>query len=87
MDVIKKIECCIDCEFHLVIRDDDPTDGFCDDDVAVVCTLKENDKRDMASKYLSDRHRNKCITRSCRPHYVRKETTPIPKWCPKGFNV
>src|SRR4051812_3276113 len=32
---------CIGCKHHEVIADPDPHDWFCDDDVAVVCTLKK----------------------------------------------
>jgi hypothetical protein len=82
----KKIEACIDCEFHETINDPDPHDWFCDDDVAVVCTLVENDKRNLESEYMSDGHKNKLVTRSCRPYRIRKETI-IPSWCPKGLNL
>jgi hypothetical protein len=49
---------CIDCSSHEVIRDPDPDDWFCDDDVAVVCNL-------------SDRRR---ITCACRPYNIKKES-------------
>jgi transcription initiation factor TFIIIB Brf1 subunit/transcription initiation factor TFIIB len=81
---VDDIKSCIDCEYHKVISDPDPNDWFCDDDCAVVCTLKQNDERKEYSKYLSDKNPNKCITRSCRPYKIREETTPIPKWCPRG---
>ena len=29
---------CIDCTHHKVMRDPDPSDWFCDDDVKVVCS-------------------------------------------------
>jgi hypothetical protein len=75
---------CMECPFHEVISDPDPTDWFCDDDVAVVCREMANDKRKEESKYCSDMNQYKCITVSCRPYKTRKET-PIPKWCPKGL--
>jgi hypothetical protein len=73
---------CIDCGYHSVIPDPDPTDSFNYDDVAVVCTLKQNDDIKPNSKYLADRNAYKCITVSCRPHYIRKESD-TPDWCPK----
>lgn len=77
------IESCMDCEYHKVINDRDPDDWFCDDDCAVVCTLKGNDIKNMDSEYPADWNPYKCITSSCRPYKTRAETTPIPKWCPK----
>jgi len=76
---------CIDCEYHKVIEDPDPNDWFCDDDKAVVCTLEQNDTRDSDSEYASNRNPYKCITVSCRPHHIIKEST-IPDWCTKGDN-
>jgi len=80
---VDDIKTCMDCNYHKVIKDPDPKDWFCDDDCAVVCILKENDNRKEISEYSSDMNPYKCITCSCRPHHVKKETT-IPKWCPKG---
>lgn len=48
---------CTECTAHEVLPDPDPNDWFCDDDVKVVCTLKEN----------------KVITCACRPHHIKKE--------------
>jgi hypothetical protein len=79
---MKDFESCMDCVSHDIIKDPDPNDWFCDDDCAVVCTLMPNDDIDENSEYLSDRSPLKCITKSCRPHRTRVETTPIPKWCP-----
>lgn len=78
----KKEESCIGCDIHKIINDRDPFDSFNDDDVAVVCTLTINDKKDVNSKYLSDRQEFKCITNSCRPYNIIKESR-IPNWCPK----
>lgn len=61
---------CLSCEFHEVINDPDPEDWFCDDDTQVI-----------NSKYLSDRNQFKCITKSCRPYNVVKESD-TPAWCP-----
>lgn len=72
---------CMDCPHHLVINDPDPNDWFCDDDKAVVCKLKDNDKQDTQSKYLSDRHPNKVVEPSIRPYKLREEAI-VPEWCP-----
>lgn len=72
---------CLECPNHSVINDPDPNDWFCDDDVAVVCTKKENDKRDLTSNYFSDRNEYKAITVSCRPYNIKKESD-TPEWCP-----
>jgi hypothetical protein len=77
------METCIDCNEHRVIKDPDPNDWFCDDDVAVVCTLMGNTKRDLDSKYLAERNEFRCITVGCRPYNIKKETV-VPEWCPKG---
>ena len=55
---VQKISNCIDCPFHKVLPDPDPHDWFCDDDMKVVCTKKEN----------------KQITCACRPYNLRKES-------------
>lgn len=72
---------CLDCEYHQVIRDPDPDDWFCSDDLAVVCSLTPNPERDVISRWTSDHSRFKAITKSCRPHYLKKEST-TPSWCP-----
>ena len=72
---------CIECAHHKIISDPDPHDWFCDDDKAVVCTKTINDERDETSEYVSDRNEFKCVTRSCRPYNVEKESN-IPDWCP-----
>ncbi len=78
-----KIECsCIDCNKHSIISDRDPDDWFCDDDIAVVCSLVKNPSRDLESKYLSDHSKFKSITVGCRPYNVRRKAK-IPRWCPK----
>lgn len=74
---------CIDCGNHRIIPDPDPTDSFCDDDVAVVCLLVANDQRKEHSRYLADSSYYKCITVSCRPYQVRQECE-TPEWCPKN---
>lgn len=78
------VENCLDCDAHTIIKDPDPTDWFNDDDVAVVCTLKDNDEVKKDSRYMSDMCIYKSITRSCRPHKARKESN-VPKWCPKDY--
>ena len=72
---------CIDCKNHEIIKDPDPHDWFCDDDVAVVCRLIPNDKDAEDSPYLADHSPFKLITSSCRPYNIRKESG-TPKWCP-----
>ncbi len=72
---------CLDCPFHKVISDPDPNDWFCDDDQAVVCTKSKNKNQDTSSKYVSDRQEFKCVTSSCRPYKLEKESN-IPSWCP-----
>ena len=76
-----KIANCLKCNNHEIILDRDPYDWFCDDDMAVVCKLVKNPKQNLDSKYLADRNEFKSITRSCRPHYLTKEST-VPIWCP-----
>lgn len=78
------IDNCIDCKSHSVINDPDPDDWFCDDDVAVVCTLTQNNDVTPDSKYQSDMCAFKSVTRSCRPFKIRKESD-VPPWCPKGY--
>lgn len=74
---------CLDCSHHVVIRDrdPDPTDWFCDDDVAVTCTLTKNPTIDAQSKYVSNRNEFRSVTCGCRPYRARKEST-VPEWCP-----
>lgn len=72
---------CMDCPSSQVINDRDPDDWFCDDDVAVLCTKALNEKQNISSEYISERQPIRSITRSCRPHHVRKECD-VPKWCP-----
>jgi hypothetical protein len=45
---------CIDCPHHEVINDPDPSDWFCDDDVAVACNLVKT-KPDNSTNYAADR--------------------------------
>ena len=76
------ITCCLDCEKHKVINDPDPLDSFCYDDLAVICTLKENSEKDVNSKYAADRNMYKPVAVSVRPYNLRKESVS-PIWCPK----
>jgi hypothetical protein len=71
---------CLECPNHKVIRDPDPDDWFNDDDMAVIC-LKERQTPDPKSRYVSDSQPYRCITKSCRPYNLDKETY-IPNWCP-----
>ena len=72
---------CLDCDNHKIIADPDPDDWFCDDDKAVVCKISTNPKQDLSSKWKSDHHANRSVTRSCRPYNLREEST-VPEWCP-----
>jgi len=72
---------CIDCPNHEVINDRDPSDWFCDDDVAVVCTKTRNPTQNTQSKHASDHSPYRAITVACRPYQKRKESE-IPDWCP-----
>jgi len=66
---------CMDCPHHKVEHDPDPTDSFCDDDQAVLCTLAKN---------INNQHRwcdnhvwdHRPITWSCRPHHKRAYDKP-----------
>jgi hypothetical protein len=72
---------CLDCEFHKILPDPDPDDWFRDDDICVVCMKVSNDKKDLNSKWKSDRYEHKSVTFSCRPYKLRRETE-TPDWCP-----
>lgn len=72
---------CMDCPNHRVERDPDPTDWFCDDDVAVLCSKEPNVKKETRwSGGMLWPHRP--ATTSCRPYNMKRETSPVPKWCP-----
>lgn len=75
-----EIENCIDCPHHEIIIDPDPYDSFCSDDIAVLCSRKDNftSSKSYATGKLYDK---KPITISCRPYNKRKECV-IPNWCP-----
>jgi len=75
------IENCTECEKHLVIADPDPTDWFCDDDTAVVCTLTPNPKKDLKSRHRANHSDFRAITVACRPYNIKKESD-VPSWCP-----
>lgn len=70
---------CIECPNHLIVNDPDPTDSFCDDDVAVLCKLAKNDEN--CVRWCDDMlFPHKPITVSCRPHHIHKECN-VPNWC------
>jgi hypothetical protein len=71
--ITKKFSNCMDCEHHQEVRDPDPDDWFCDDDVAVLCTVTKP-RKDSGFPY-------RVITCACRPYNTRKECD-IPDWCP-----
>lgn len=79
--VIMNIENCTQCQHHTIVNDRDPDDWFCDDDVAVLCSLTPNPKIDKTSKYLSDHQAFRAITVACRPYNIQKESQ-TPQWCP-----
>lgn len=72
---------CCDCLHHEIIEDPDPDDWFCDDDVAVVCKITKNKKRDQNSKHKSNHSEFRAITIACRPYNIKKECS-TPTWCP-----
>ena len=72
---------CMDCPHKKVIADPDPSDWFCDDDEALVCTLTPNPKQDPSSNYQSNRNAFRSVTCSCRPYRLRQESNS-PDWCP-----
>ena len=76
-----KLENCIDCPFHEVQSDPDPDDWFCDDDVAVLCTLTGPDPKQGPWARPSQRWLHFAITQSCRPDNVKQEAA-VPDWCP-----
>lgn len=49
MEKTLKITNCLQCPNHQVINDGDPYDSFCSDDLAVVCKLVKNPKKDPKS--------------------------------------
>lgn len=71
------IKNCTQCPHHKVVADPDPYDWFCDDDCAVICTMK---------KSRAERHERfgglRPVTVACRPYMTAKETAPPPDWCP-----
>lgn len=75
-----KIDNCLDCPHRLVVADPDPSDWFCDTDVAVLCNLADNmDGFKTAKNPRPFSHRP--VTVSCSPVRVRRECT-VPSWCP-----
>lgn len=73
---------CIDCPRHVVVPDPDPTDWFCDDDVAVLCRLVPNPSENPDKAWQSGApFEYRAVTVSCRPYNDRKECA-APEWCP-----
>jgi len=72
---------CIQCDKHIIINDPDPGDWFCDDDMAVVCSLAPNPNINPVSTHMSERHEFKSIAVAIRPYNMEKEAL-IPDWCP-----
>lgn len=80
--ITSEITTCLECPHHLQINDPDPTDSFCRDDQAVLCTRVPNPKRDQTSKWTSDRAEWRSVTCSERPYRITKQLVKIPSWCP-----
>lgn len=78
---VKTYTNCIDCPYHSVIDDPDPTDCFNDDDIAVVCTKTRNRKQNQSSSSVAERQGFRIITQMCRPYQDRAESK-TPSWCP-----
>jgi len=76
------IKSCLDCIHHKVINDPDPNDCFCDDDLAVVCTISKHPTQNPDSKYASDRQPFRPVDVAIRPYRLEKESA-VPYWCPK----
>lgn len=57
---------CIECPHHAVLRDPDPDDWFCDDDVKVVCTKAKRNVTVACRPYNTN----------------KEFETGIPDWCP-----
>jgi hypothetical protein len=70
-EITTKINNCLDCPFHKVLRDPDPHDWFCDDDEKTICTKVINPKTGQ----------HKVVTSGNRPYQTRKESM-VPDWCP-----
>lgn len=71
---------CMDCKYHDVLPDPDPDDWFCDDDLKVICTLRQNVKpklSPMGAVCAAEPY----ITVACRPYKLREECE-VPEWCP-----
>lgn len=74
---------CIKCPHHKIVHDPDPHDSFNFDDVAVVCTITDDDPKGIGGRYFNHSHiKKKAITIACRPYNVEKECNHIPTWCP-----
>jgi hypothetical protein len=74
---------CVDCKYHRIVKDPDPDDWFCDDDVAVVCSHPDTPRKSAKpeSRYEADRQTLKTVTVGCRPYRTRSECA-TPQWCP-----
>ena len=70
---------CIDCPYHKVMPDPDPTDWFNRDDVAIVCQ-KSLQNINLNSNYLVDQQKFRGIDVALRPYQVSKVKPP--SWCP-----
>lgn len=70
---------CVNCSFHRIIPDPDPTDWFNADDEAIVCIKVLKDK-DLSSVYQVDRCGFRPISVGDRPYQIKNVEQP--KWCP-----
>lgn len=71
---------CTVCDAHVVERDPDPYDSFCDDDIRVRCTKTANQTPSYTS-FGMIRAREPYITVGCRP-YRKEVECEVPSWCP-----
>ncbi len=69
---------CTQCPHHSVIRDPDPFDSFCSDDVAVVCTKTPHDYSNRKEWWWKE-NKFRAITSGCRPYNTEIESV-IPSW-------
>ena len=72
---------CTQCPHHKVVADPDIDDWFCDDDVAVRCSLSSKTPQRWGNG-INYRIGDPMVTVGCRPYNIEKECTPIPDWCP-----
>jgi len=80
MEVELKIKNCLECPKHKVVADPDPSDWFCDDDEAIVCTALVNDEKGRFNS-VAYNGQYKVVSSGLRP-YETKKYARIPDFCP-----